>query len=398
MKIKNPLRLAIPALLAAQATLVFANSPYTATADPLQPYYQQLVTQSLEKQQGRLDLSKVPDVADVDILAINQEIKDFLDQQVRPIPGLRERAFMLHNLLFRPYYLGITYDDSQTYTAQETFDKGAGNCISHASLFVAAARYVGLKAKFQVVEVPRDWVQSEDYYIVPGHINVAVYIPGNKITVEFSDVYLAQHTQFFKSKAVSDTRALAEYYNNRGMEAMQLKDYLSAIAYMQKSLKTHRNSGFVWSNLGVVYKINGHMAEAQQAYERGLKLDKRNLSIINNAYILYYQTGQLDKAQSLAAKVESYSKKNPYYLAKLASADINLHNYKQAVTKLKRAISKKPEEPAFHFTLSHVYYLLGNQDLAVRQLQIGQKNAINNEDQQRFQHKLNLLQHYQAGL
>jgi len=347
---------------------------------------------------AKLDLSKLPRVDDVDILTIDDNIKALLDREVASIPGKRERAIQLHRILFKPYHIGITYDSTATKTAQQTFDSGSGNCLSHAALFVAAARYVGLKAVFQTVEVPREWLENDNFYVIPGHVNVAVALPGNIITVEFTDAYSAHNTRFLKSKKISDKMALAEFYNNIGMEHMQKLDYPSAIAYLQKSTEMSKRIGFVWSNLGVAYKLNGHMALAEKAYKRGLNLESTNLSIINNIYILYQQTGQTKKAQKLAKKVERYSKKNPYYLQKLATSDMNMGNYAQAVNLLRKAIRIKPEEPNFHTTISFAYYELGEFDKSIKSMGKAREHAKNEEEYNRFQHKLDVLKRYQASL
>lgn len=348
--------------------------------------------------ENSLDLNHLPQVPDVDLLGLNEQTRHWLTQSVRYEPDPRARAYLLHDLLFRPQYRGIEYDDRTTYTAQQTFDKRVGNCISHASLYVAAARHLGLKARFQWVQVPRDWVREKNYYVVPGHINVAVLLPGNTITVEFTSVYSAQQTQHFKSKSVSDTRALAEYYNNKGMEAMATDNTALAVAFIQKSIATYKKISYAWSNLGVIYKMNGYWDLAQQAYEQGLRIDKRNLSIINNAYILYNQTGQLAKAEKLERKVLRYSKKNPYYLQKLAEADEKLNNIEGAMAKMKKAVALKPEEARFHLHLARLYAHTGDAHRALKQLELGLESAQDAASRQRFEHKLSLLKNYQAAL
>lgn len=345
-----------------------------------------------------LDLSQLPAVADVDLLAINDDIKTLLDQHIAPISSGRDKTFELHRLLFKSFYLGIRYEYGKTKTAQETFDSGSGNCLSHAALFVAAAKYVGLKAYFQMVDVPREWLDRDSFYVVPGHMNVAVRMPGNTITVEFADILLARDTQNLASTRITERQALAEYYNNIGMEYLEQRNDLHAIAFMRKSTSTYNKVAAAWSNLGVTYKLNGHLQLAQDAYENGLRHDKRNLSIINNAYILYQQTNQLKKAERLARKVERYSKKNPYYLEKLASTDMSLGNYEQAVNLLKKAVRIKNEEARFHIALAYAYYQLGDYDSSIESATLAQQHSQTPEEYKRYQAKLDLLRTYRAGL
>jgi len=386
------------------ASMVLANG--SAAIDSNQPesiqspdeLYQELIATPTPLPVQHLDLKQLPIVEDVDLLVIDDNIKKLLDQKIAPISSQRMRAFELHRLLFKPIFIGISYDYAVTHTAQETFDKRIGNCLSHAALYVAAARYVGLNANFQIVEVPRDWLAHEDFYVVPSHMNVAVRIPGNKITVEFTEVYSANQTKNLKSHKVSDREALAEYYNNIGMEYMEKKDRLTAIAYMRKATDTYKKVGFVWSNLGVVYKMTGHLELAEAAYEKAIKYDKKNLSIMKNLYLLYQQTNRHEEAAKFARKVERYSKQNPYYLERLAAADISMGNYRDAVGLLRKAIDIKPEESKFHVSLSYAYHQLGHYKKSIEAMTRAKENAENEEEFEGYAEKLRMLREYRAGL
>ncbi|WP_185231227.1 transglutaminase-like domain-containing protein [Teredinibacter franksiae] len=345
-----------------------------------------------------LDLSLVPTVDDTELLSINDEVKSILDRVIAPLHTKREKAVELQRLLFQPMFLGITYDINETKTAQQTFDSGTGNCLSHASLYLAAARHLGLRAHFQSVEVPREWLNRDDFYLVPGHVNVAVLIPGNTITVEFTNAYSARKTQLLKSQPLTDKQALAEYYNNIGMQYMEEREYLKAIAYMRKATETYKKTSSAWSNLGVTYKINGHLDLAEIAYEKALKYDKRNLSVINNIYILYIQTNNIEKANKLAKRVARYSKKNPYYLSKLAQTDIALGNYDRAIISLKKAIRIKQSEPKFYLSLAYAYHQSGRFEKSIDAVIKAQAYAASKNDLNRYQAKLEYLKRYHAGL
>lgn len=347
--------------------------------------------------EGPLDLTTIPDVPEANLLNIDARVRAVLDEKIGGIRDMRARAFALHTLLFGSEALGIVYDDSITHTAQQTFVTRRGNCLSHASLYLAAARYVGLNARFQLVSIPREWVPNEKFNIVPGHINVAVAIPGHKITVEFSNIVNAEESQHMRSRTVADSRALAEYYNNLGTEAAQNGNPSTAIAYLRKAIKTDGRVAYAWSNLGVMYKMNGHIKLAQRAYEKGLRIDKDNLSILNNIYILYRETGQHARAEKIAARVERYSRRNPYYLAKLAQSDLAERQIPEAIQKLKRAITLKPEEADFYLALARAYFAKGDARSGKRQLYVGMRRMQTQEERQKLKFKLSQLKRSEAG-
>jgi len=390
--------LAASAHLAASTSSVNSDHQQSSFGFDSATAQQLLVTPTPQGRELPLSLDNLPDAPDVDLLALNDDIKATLDRHLGRIESKRELAHELHRLLFKPYYLGITYNFSKTKTAQQTFDSRTGNCLSHAALYVAAARYMGLKADFQHVHVPLDWLDKEDFYIVPGHMNVAVKLPGSTITVEFTDVFSAWDTYTMRSDRISDKHALAEYYNNIGMEHMEVGDYQTAIPYLKKSTETYKRMASAWSNLGVAYKITGHLDLAQNAYERGMRYDKRNLSLIKNVYILYKQTGQMEKADKLTRKVERYSKKNPYYLEKLANSDMALGNYEQAVKLLKKAIRYKPTEPRFHVTMSYAFFQMGHYESSIKSMALAKEHSATTEEQKRYQAKQDILRRYRAGI
>ncbi|WNO07897.1 tetratricopeptide repeat protein [Teredinibacter sp. KSP-S5-2] len=352
-------------------------------------------------------------IDDVDIMGISNELKTMLDDNIAPIRDKEKRAKKLHELLFNDSGLGygIRYNATATRTAQETFDKRSGNCVSLANLFVASARYVGLKASYQAADVPEDWEEKQGFYVIPGHINVVVDLPKDslfisrnslrdipsqkKMVVEFVGVYAGKN---IKTKKISDDRAHAEYYNNLAMIRFATGDIKQSLAYLEKATDTYSKADFIWSNYGVVLKHKGNFDAAEKAYLKALKLNSRNLSAISNIYVLYDETQQREKALKFSKKAAKYAKKNPYYLAKLASHDAKLGNYESAIGLLHKAIHKKPTEAKFHHQIAVAYLKQKNYPKVERHLLEAEKLANSDEDMLKYQRKINAFKHLQAGL
>lgn len=330
-------------------------------------------------------------ISDIDILAISDELKNALDAQIRPIRNQENRTNKLHDLLFGPNGIGynIKYNAEKTYTADETFKTLRGNCISLSSLFVASARYVGLKAQFQTATVPRDWEKEDSFYVVPGHVNVAITLANREgILVEFLGTYRSKN---LKSKKISDERALAEYYNNIGMEFLTEGKYGHAVAYLEKSTKTYSKLAFTWSNLGVAYKKQKQYIKAEAAYSKALDLSPNDQSTIKNLYVLYSATDQKDKAKKYKELANNYAKKNPYYLAKLAAQSYNTHDYKTAQKLLRKAIKKKPEEEIFHFQIARTYFKQGKLKKAETHLTKAKDLADDDKNKTKYERKIGEL-------
>lgn len=337
------------------------------------------------------DSTLTPIIDDVDLLAIDSEITALLDKRIRPIRSKAEKTIALHDLLFGEDELNIRYDFKATHSAQQTFDRRSGNCISHAALYVAAARYLGLNAWFQSVGVPPTWEKQNNFYVVPGHLNVVVNLPGFKrATVEFvaTSFYSPRKVKLEK---ISDIQVLSEFYNNLGADALEQNEFVLAQTYFEKALQIWDHSVAAWSNLGVSQRLRGNADAAEQAYKKGLSIDKRNMTLLNNLYALYRYTGETHKADEFYDQVERYSKKNPYNLLKLSNIDLDNGNYSSAIRALKKAIKIKNNEPDFHHALAKVYYKSGDFKEVIAELKKAESLADSLQEKNRFQHKLDML-------
>lgn len=331
---------------------------------------------------------------DVDILALNDEIKTTLDKEIRPIKGSSKRAKELHHLMFANHKWDINYAASETYTAQQTYDLRQGNCVSMAALYVAAARYVGLPAHFQVVTVEDSFIPKENYYLLTGHINAIVKLPRETVNVEFIRTFFDTDRDKEKKKRISDKEAFAEYHNNIGMELIEKKQFELAKMHMDKALDYAPKLDFVWSNYGVLHKFNGELIQAEEKYRKAIKLNRRNLSALTNLYVLLEQTERSEEALKIAETVSRHSKKNPYHLAKLAESSLANHNYQNSIKIINKAIRKNREEPHFYHIKAQAYYHSGNIDAALKALATARSISEKLEkydDQDRYQKKLDAL-------
>lgn len=327
------------------------------------------------------------------IMALNNEIKAILDQDIRKIRSKQRRLLKLHELLFSPLYgLNIQYHPEGTKTAIETFNTGYGNCISHANLFVAAARYVGLDARYQTVKLSREWRPKDGFYVVPGHVNVVVLLPQKKATIEFNSAFLESMDQYkLETKIISDRQALAEYYNNVAMEKFEKQLYDEAISHLKKSTGIYNRLDYAWSNLGVVYKYSGNLKKAEESYLKSLKINRSNLSAINNIHILYRELGDEEKAKNYAKKADKYSRKNPYYLEKLANSAIAEKDFEEAVKLLTRATRIYAYEPRFFHGLAKAYFYQQEIEKSSKALQRAKSLSESDEFKNRYQKKINAL-------
>ena len=156
--------------------------------------------------------------ADIDPLYLSAEIKQLVSRHLQGARGQEERVAKLQELMYSEDYLNLQYTDQQTHTALEAFLAREGNCLSAMNLYVAMARYVGIDAKFQTVEVQPSWDQRGGLLVLSQHINATgKFSVQRRYIVDFTpEIALQQLT----SREVSDLYARGLYFNNLGVEEM----------------------------------------------------------------------------------------------------------------------------------------------------------------------------------
>lgn len=314
-----------------------------------------------------------------DFMALPAVLQIALDTRIKPLPRRTEQVAALHQLLYSPAGFNITYNNVRTKTASEAFYTRSGNCLSLAALYVASARYLGMDARFQAVEIPFQWLQRDNTMYYLGHVNALVKLGHNRVTAEFLGAFTAEESAKFKSKEMSDTEALARYYNNLGVEAMVKQDLSLAFDYLQAAVNTNKNYADAWVNLGVWYKGQQRALDAEQAYLTAVQLDNKNTSALSNLVVLYQSQGRSLMAAEVAIKLHKHRLKNPYYLASLAERALQSQDYSAAISFLKKAV-KKQEEGHFYQLLGQAYFALGEKSRAQAALEKSLELALNPQD------------------
>src|SRR5512140_721573 len=226
-------------------------------------------------------------------LEINDTIRQFLSEHIdrRALP--LEKLETLVRVVFRENALHFTYQ-LQTRTAIETFENRGGNCVSFTFLLIAMARELGLDARFREVEVAPTWSRIGSLVTMSGHVNVAVLLGGQPYIVDL----FPQVTRIeIGGTVVPDNRALAHFYNNRGVDRMVAGQMPEALAYFTRAVQCDPRMARSWGNLGVAQSRTGKYADADASYRRVLQLQPGSLVTMGNLAVLYRQTGREREAQ-----------------------------------------------------------------------------------------------------
>ncbi len=302
-----------------------------------------------------------PGDQDVDILLLTEEMKAFLDEEVIKVRRPVQRLRALAHVIFDKRFINMTYSDDFTRTGIEAFEDGLGNCLSFTAMFVAMARYVGIAADFQEVETSPTWDKKGDVVVLIRHVNALVHIENRDYIMDFNP-YVENRARF--STPISDARALAHYYNNRGAELYASGEAEQALILFKKAIEVDYDLNYAWSGLALAHNNLGRPEEAERLLLETLERHDEDFVALNNLAFLYTQMGRQREAKQIGKKTKRFRHKNPFYHYSLAEKAMSNNKWKLAFKHLRTALRLRDVQPEFHYAMSEVHTELGHEKKA----------------------------------
>lgn len=298
----------------------------------------------------------------LEILTTSDEMRTFIGTVVGDarMPSAKFRR-LLKGLADYGYF-GHTYEADITRTAADTFARKSGNCLSYTNMFIALAREAGLRARYQIVDVPPSWDADAGYLIRYTHINVLMrgfgYDPvyGRELSVDFNDVLPEPD---YPRREISDREATALFYANRSISRLRSGDTRDAFVYLKKSIELDPDNANLWINLGAFYAKQLAYDQALEAYRVALHRDPGNRGAISGMSRAYYLIGNEAEAERYEALARRYRDRNPYYHYAVAQAEYEQAHYDLALDAINTAIGLKYRNGRFHFLKGLAEYKLG---------------------------------------
>ena len=290
---------------------------------------------------------------------LNEEIKTYLHEKMRPAPDERRKVDQVLELIFQR--IDLKYSLFPTRNAVDTYRSREGNCLSFVNLFVGVAREQGLNPAYYEVQDLQRWNRREGLVVSQGHIVAGMMVKGRLSTFDFLPYRPKSYRNF---NQIDDLTAAAHYYNNLGAEALMEGDVDRAIALTTTATRIAPKFDKALNNLGVCHARRGEYEKALELYRKGLAIDPENTLILSNVARAYQQMGRPKEAMELLAKIEGVNTTNPYfylYQGELALAD---GDTEKAINYMKRALQQDSEVPEVHLGFVKVYMALGETEKA----------------------------------
>lgn len=298
---------------------------------------------------------------EVDILAMSPEMGRFLARRIKPGQVRQMRLRALLDAIFGAEGLRISYGNSRTRTAIETFEERSGNCLSFTLMFVSMARHLGLNAYFREVDEVTSWDQRGDVVVTERHMLAEVEADNGVVQVDFLP---AGSKVYRSSRRIRTPRVYAHYYSNLGVERLTAGRLAESIELFDRALEHDPSFSQALVNLGVARRRRGDREGAEEALMRALEVDPGELAAASNLAALYLAEGRRDEAEPLLERVAGHLRRNPFNHFRMGLRAGREEEWEQAVGHLREAIRRRPGEALFHAELARAQMRLGRPQAA----------------------------------
>ena len=302
------------------------------------------------------------EIAEVDPLAVSPAMKAFLDEQIDPGMQREPKLRRLQDAIFDPEEgLGIRYGAFGTFTAAETFDKAAGNCLSFTLLFVSLARELGYVVHFVEVDEVTGWSRRGEVSFNHWHMYAEVELAGGIIQVDFLPW---EERRYHARRRIDEARVKAHYYNNLGAQRLGEElgsglDTAGSLAYFNKALEFDAAFLPARINLAVAQRHAFLVEEAERNLLAVLEAEPRNSQAASNLANLYTAQGRDDEAEKWIKRRDRFQKQNPFYHFRRGMQALGVGDPESAKLHFRRAIVRQVDEAVFHEQMAEAQYQLG---------------------------------------
>jgi Flp pilus assembly protein TadD len=189
-----------------------------------------------------------------------------------------------------------------------------------------------------------------------GHVNVGVFIGSEAYVV---DLFPQVNRVLLGGSVVSDERAFAHFYNNKGTTALIDGHLDEAVEIYRRALSSDPTLACVWANLGAAYSQSGKLAAAERAYRKSLELKPDDQAVMSNLSSLYAKMGRDREARVWHDRARKFLLRNPYFHFDEGVQAEERGDYRRAIEQYRAALRLKPTEHRFHLAMAKAYVRLG---------------------------------------
>ncbi len=282
-----------------------------------------------------------------DLLRVDEEMRRYFAGRVPRVSSVAAKVDAIVAAILDKDGLAFTYLAEGNFDAREAFRRRQGNCMAFSLLLMAVARDFRLTAHFNEVRTEPQWSRVGPLVAEIHHLNVVVRTGTGSVVVDLLPLP-GPGGAGAAGQPVSDERAFAMFYSNRGVFLLGRGSEGEGLALLERATTIAPGFARCWVNLANAFSFLGDTARAQACFERALRLAPADLGALSGLAQLCRRTGQSERARRLEKRTEHYRERNPYYLAELARRDLAAGDTEVAAKRLRRALAIKDDELEFY--------------------------------------------------
>lgn len=325
-----------------------------------------------------IELRVGPDKAEEIIIPfeVDEEVRNVAVEVTRGLYSDKEKIYALLYRILNKKEIDLQYDQYKTFTANETYQRGRGNCLSFTNLLIGMARAVGVDAFYVEVTEMDEYDFADGLVVNQRHICAGIERPQKIELVDF----LPNAKKYFNFRKISDLEAIANYYNNIGYDFLKEGKIDEAINSFNVAKEISPAFTWAYNNLGVALSRKNDLEAAIHSYEIAILLDPSYEAPYGNIANLYLKLGQKEKADEILNRLEFVKSRNPYHHISKGLVLAEEGEHEQAIRELKKAISLDRKNIEARVEIAKLYIYSGETDRAKHHLKKALKLSPENSE------------------
>lgn len=342
-----------------------------------------------------------------EVFAIDQTMKNYLEQEVLPKAKKITLQRALYEALSSTEHLKLDYDSEKTRNAREAFAAKNGNCLSLVILTAALAKHLDIKVHFQDVQVPQLWGRNKNLQFTVNHVNI---ILGSRrplyedplagpakmrmTDTRFQDELMlidfipTEDLRLQRARAIDSNTIMAMYFNNRAFELLSNQQIDEAYWSIRTALTVDPNYQTSLNTLGVIYRQQGDLTRAEKIFRDLHGNNNSNTLVLSNLIDTLQTMGNVAEASKLTEQLRRLQKVAPFEYFDKGMSAMKQKDFNLARQYFEKEIEINPEYDETHFWLALALLKSGNMDKALHEMQLAKKHSTTFSSQQMYSNKV----------
>ncbi|HEY2324320.1 MAG TPA: tetratricopeptide repeat protein, partial [Thermoanaerobaculia bacterium] len=236
-------------------------------------------------------------------------------------------------------------------------------------------------------EAVKTFGKIADHYSKDGFFlkAIAIYKKINKLDPSKLDIYAKLADLYAKQglamEAKSQYQVLADYYLKHGDPANALTIYRKISELDPSSINVHVKLADLYGQnnqtaealkeydrVGRMLLKRGMLDEAVQVFKKALKIDARNIDLVESLVTALLEARDYDNALSIVETALEANRDHPRLTGMWGRIQLAKGDVQSARSTLERAVRGNPDEPAIRETLAEIYLKSNNADGALEMI------------------------------